>query len=259
MTDKLKIIEDKVVDLEQYTNTINIDKFKNNDEYKKEIHDSIVQKLQKINMCFLQNYIIEVNNLRIYPVEVESYYYNKTLFADISVHQNKFQRNKEYFGKLYFHRYKNSKKINFYHGGFDICFSLNDFKKDEEGYCLSILIRSAYINKKELICGINKLLRKIFNIPSKEKISEETKKQYENIEKEGILSKRDNNNFEFIHHQRISNNKYFEKYTKYKNNQIAKYNLNTIIYEELDNLKGSKDNYFYTGKIKDNLKKQKQS
>ena len=165
MIDNLEIIKIKVKELEKET--------ANKD-------NRIVKKLQEINECFLQNYMLQIDDLKIYPVEIESYYYSN-FFKDEIVHQYHLQRDKEHLGKIYFHRYKNSNKINFCRGGFDICLSQNNFSNNKEGYCLSLLIRSAYINK-ELICGINKLLMKVLNIKSRKNISKQIINEYEKLE-----------------------------------------------------------------------------
>jgi len=226
MIDNLEIIKIKVKELEKET--------ANKD-------NRIVKKLQEINECFLQNYMLQIDDLKIYPVEIESYYYSN-FFKDEIVHQYHLQRDKEHLGKIYFHRYKNSNKINFCRGGFDICLSQNNFSNNKEGYCLSLLIRSAYINK-ELICGINKLLIKMFNIKSKKNISKQIINEYERLENLEVLKKRDAVFCRgFVSHPRISGNKYFYEIDKYKNNQIVKYNLNTLVLDELKNLKNS----FYT-------------
>ncbi len=255
MTDDLEIIKREVEKLENLKN-------------KKD--DEIEDQLQKINICFLNNYIIEISNLKIYPVEVESYYYNKKFFKDQSVHKYKFQRDKNHFGNLYFHRYKNSENINFCRGGFDVCLCEydkvfdkdEDFNKDENAYCLSILIRSAYINsKEELVCGINKLLRRIYNISYRQKISDEVKEKYKNFEDEKDekdekiinIIKHDNNYINFKHHPRIINNKYFCEHVKYKNDPIAKKKLNTFIFDKLDEL--VKKSKFYTKTRKASLEK----
>ena len=203
--------------------------------------DDIVTQLQKINKCFLQSYMIIVDDLKIYPVEVEIYYYNeinnKIIFDDGLCHKNKLQNgfidnNKERFGKIYFHRMRNG-TLNTGQGGIDICLSLGN-------YFLSILIRSAYIDGK-IECGINKILQKILKIEQFAKVTDELKKKYSEIEeKSDILKQRDNKIYNsFIFHPRIKGQKYFYEIVGYENN---KYPLNTLICDELKNLK----NNFYT-------------
>lgn len=205
--------------------------------------DDIVTQLQKINMCFLQKYMIVVNDLKIYPVEVESYYYKKLVFEDLICHQNKLQRNR--FGKLYFHRKGKFKddKISTGYGGIDLCLSLGD-------YFLSILIRSAYINNGNKIeCGINKILQKILGIKQFAKVTKDLMAKCINIEKCKVLEKKDCNIYNsFCSHPRIKDKKYFYEYEKFKDN---KYPLNTFAYDELKNLK----NNFYTRKRIKNIER----
>lgn len=137
-------------------------------ELEKETTDEkrIVKKLQEINECFLQNVIIKINRLEIYPIEVEIYYYKQGVFEDESCHRNDLQKNN--FGKLYFHRELNRKTKRrceekealidtSYYGGVDVCVS------DSEDYYLSILIRSAYIKNRnnkenEFKSGIHRIV-----------------------------------------------------------------------------------------------------
>ncbi len=230
----LEIIRNKVKELEKETT----DKIK------------IVEKLQEINECFLQNYIIKIYKLEIYPVEVESYYYNynkidkKLIFDDGLCHKNELQNGfvdnseeRKRFGKIYFHRRSPSKdcKINTGYGGIDICLSLGD-------YFLSILIRSAYINNK-MECGINKILQRVLEIKRWTKVDEKLERKYKDIEnEENVLKQRDYKIYNsFISHPRIKNNEYF------KDN---KYLLNTFTFDELKNLK----NNFYTQKRKNEIR-----
>ena len=173
--------------------------------------------------------MIEVNGLKIYPVEVEIYYYKENIFDCGLCHKNELQKgfdtdkNKR-FGKLYFHRTGKNKgnKINTGQGGLDICLSLGD-------YYLSVLIRSAYINDK-LECGINKILQKVLAIEQYTKVTNELIKKYNNIENSNVLQKRDNNLYNsFISHSRIKNKKYFYEFDKYKENI---HSLNTFIYDK---------------------------
>ena len=212
--------------------------------------DDIVSKLQEINQCFLQKYMLDISGFKIYPVEVEIYYYkeinNKIIFNDGLCHKNKLQNgfvdnNKERFGKIYFHRMRNG-TLNTGQGGIDVCLSLGN-------YFLSILIRSAYINGK-IECGINKILQKVLEIEQFAKVTDELKKKYSEIEgKSNILKERDNKIYNsFISHPRIKGKKYFYEIVEYENN---KYPLNTLICDELKNLKSSP--YFYTIKRKKDI------
>ena len=119
----------------------------------------IVKQLQKINQLILCDYMIELpNKLLVYPLEVESYYYNETYFPDESVHKNELQKTEKRFGKFYFHRRGVLEKDNIIRGkrgGVDICLSIDD------NY-LSLLIRSA-IFAKDKIQGPSNLKEQILN------------------------------------------------------------------------------------------------
>lgn len=119
----------------------------------------IVKQLQKINQLVLCDYMIELpNKLLIYPLEVESYYYNEIYFPDESMHKNELQKTELRFGKFYFHRRGVLEKDNIIRGkrgGVDICLSLDD------NY-LSLLIRSA-IFVKDKIQGPSNLKEQIIN------------------------------------------------------------------------------------------------
>ena len=144
--------------------------------------------LQTINKNFLCQYMLRIDeDLRLYPIEVEAYYYNGTNFPDKCVHKNELQMKR--FGKLYFHRASESKGSSFLYdrGGFDICLS------DSENYYLGILIRSAWINSEEIpVCGLGLLTRRVVkhickddSITNITKIEEEAIRKLE--EKESIL------------------------------------------------------------------------
>lgn len=133
-----------------------------------------VKILQEINELFLTRYMLEIDeNFRLYPIEVETYYYNNTNFPDTCVHKNDLQKNR--FGKLYFHRASPSKESPFLYdgGGFDICLS------DSENFYLGILIRSAWINSEEIpVCGPGLLTRRLVKYICKdESISKITEKE----------------------------------------------------------------------------------
>ncbi len=110
-----------------------------------------VRMLQKINQLLLTDYMLEIDgNFRIYPIEVEAYYYNEN-FRDKCVHQNKLQ--KERFGKLYFHRA--GEYFLYDRGGVDLCLSDGNF-------FLGILVRSAWVNNENRPeCGPGRLVRRI--------------------------------------------------------------------------------------------------
>ena len=250
MSDNLKVMKDEVIKLEECTknfDNIDIDKLKSDNEYRIKIHTPIIEQLQKINECFLQNYIIKINDLalEIYPLEIEIYYYdNKGIFQDGNSHQNILQQRR--FGQIYFHRRgkKENNSIDFIRYGMDICVSKND--------CfLSILIRSAYFNeKKEPVRGIRNIVDEILFKYEDKKINEKKKKRNKkenlekyNKEKEQIrynlinLEKKEKNIIietnlnkekEIKHHIRISNNRYF-KHNKKEKKDYDEYELNSFI------------------------------
>ncbi len=266
--EKLKIISNKVTDLDEYTNKVDKNKFQKDDKYKKEIRDSIAERLQKINECFLQNYIIKIKGLEIHPVEIEIYYYdNKGIFQDGNSHQNILQQRR--FGQIYFHRKgkKENNSIDFIRYGMDICVSKND--------CfLSILIRSAYFNENEdPVSGIRNIVDEILFKYEDKKINEfiekrnkkEDLKEYnkekeqirdklinlEKNEKNVIIETNLNKGKEIKHHIRISNKRYF-KHNKKEKKDYDQYELNSFINSEEIVKKIYKDK---NKEIKENLNK----
>lgn len=121
------------------------------------VKEEQIKMLQEINRLLLTEYMLEISeNFRVYPIEVETYYYNEKSFPDTCVHKNDLQKKR--FGKLYFHRASSMKEDSFLYdrGGFDVCLSDND------NYFLGILIRSAWINCEEKpICGPGLLTRRV--------------------------------------------------------------------------------------------------
>jgi hypothetical protein len=159
-----------------------------------------VKILQEINKELLTNYVIKIDNeFNVYPIEVESYYFNDAnKFQDTYVHKNKLQKNR--LGKLYFHRYGKAedspiRPLN--RGGIDICLS------NSKDYYWGILIRSAWINNEDKpVCGPGLLTKRIVrHICKDEKIEKLSDKEISEIikfEKESILfeSKNDMRNKE---------------------------------------------------------------
>ena len=220
---KLQKIEDKVRKLEDYVN--------NNKESVSE--KEVIEKLQEINKCFLQNIIIKINRLKIYPVEIEIYYYKEGTFKDSTCHRNELQENN--FSNLYFHRagrLKEKKTLidTTYHGGVDVCLSKGK-------YNLSILLRSAYIiNRKEtkLITGIHRVVNQITD--ELESLLEEGKINIEydiyedkKDEKKDFLGKRID---DFCSHERIKKTKKKEIYFGDKR-ELNTFINNTEIIEEI--------------------------
>jgi hypothetical protein len=115
-----------------------------------------VEILREINRMFLREYMIQTDDdFRLYPIEVEAYYYHASHFADTTVHRNDLQKNR--FGKLYFHRAGRAGHTAFLYdrGGVDVCLSRG-------GYYLGVLLRSAWINAEASpVCGPGLLVRRI--------------------------------------------------------------------------------------------------
>ena len=116
-------------------------------------HQEIEKQLQKIMAVFLNGYHLVVNNKTIEPIEVESYYYLKSVFEDEYMHkEDSLQDN--HFGHPYFHKMNNVLKTGNYKG-MDICLS------NQPGMYFSLLIRSAIIDGK--VCyGPSNCLKEIF-------------------------------------------------------------------------------------------------
>ncbi|KAA6332972.1 hypothetical protein EZS27_018568 [termite gut metagenome] len=146
-----------------------------------------VKILQETNTLFLTKYMLEIDdNFRLYPIEVEAYYYNEKNFPDTCVHQNKLQKNN--FNKLYFHRASKEPDKSFLYdrGGVDVCIS------DDDNYYFGILIRSAWIkDEEEPICGPGRLTRYIVEHICGDKIIKKiTEKEIvkiEELEKKSII------------------------------------------------------------------------
>lgn len=133
-----------------------------------------VKLLQAINKCFLSEYMLEIDeNFKLYPIEVEAYYYQENNFPDTCVHKYQWQQNR--FGKLYFHRAGNKTDASFLFdgGGVDVCLS------DSDNFFLGILIRGAWINQEEKpVCTPGVLTRRvIFHICNDDSIKKITGKE----------------------------------------------------------------------------------
>ena len=106
--------------------------------------EDIVKWLQEINKLFLTKYMLKIDDLCIYPIEVEAYY-NGNNFDDKTVHNKPKQKNR--FGKLYCHG-----------SGMDVCLS------DSGDYAFGILIRAAYVqNEDNLQLGPINLIDDVFH------------------------------------------------------------------------------------------------
>lgn len=112
-----------------------------------------VEKLQTINESLLTQYVIEISEyFKIYPIEVESYFFAENIFEDDTVHKSELQKNR--FGKFHFHRKGRDaeNKILFSRSGVDICLSKNN------EYYFGVLVRSAKINNEDSIINGPQLL-----------------------------------------------------------------------------------------------------
>lgn len=118
---------------------------------------SQVEILQQLVGEMLQGYMIKIApHFRIYPIEVEAYYYHPESFPDTSVHTHELQKSR--FGQLYFHRQKpfDTDVILDEGGGMDVCLS------DSDSFFLTLFIRSARINHEvDAVYGPEKLLRRV--------------------------------------------------------------------------------------------------
>lgn len=116
-----------------------------------------VEILQELAENILREYMIELSPyFRIYPIEVEAYYYNPSRFPDASSLRNELQKNR--FGQLYFHRGKplETDVILEEDGGMHLCLS------DSDAFNLSFFIRSARINdESRAVSGPDNLLRRV--------------------------------------------------------------------------------------------------
>lgn len=116
-----------------------------------------IKLLQDLNLLLLHNYMLKIeNDLILYPIELEAYYFHENNFPNTCVHKYKWQQNR--YGKLYFHRAGKKDDAAFLYdsGGFDICLSYSN------EFYLGILIRAAWINNEESpICTPGVLTRKI--------------------------------------------------------------------------------------------------
>ena len=106
-----------------------------------------VEILQELAESILREYMIELSPyFRIYPIEVEAYYYNPSRFPE------------NRFGQLFFHRGKplETDVILEEDGGMHICLS------DSDAFNLSFFIRSARINdESRAVSGPDNLLRRV--------------------------------------------------------------------------------------------------
>lgn len=122
---------------------------KENDEKKQE------NILQNIGKLLLTEYIIQVGDIKVYPLWVEAYYFNNKNFADPFVHKAEEQKKNNI---LYFHHKTDDQR-----NGVDICLSKGNYylsfllkytlvddkvRKQSE---LSPLIRDEYVNCKSVL------------------------------------------------------------------------------------------------------------
>ena len=118
-------------------------------------NSSFEKQLREQASEFLRcNYFL-VNGVKIYPKEIEVYYYEQGIFEDYTVHRNSLQENNK--NRFYVHRYgqeASSPIIENNRGGCDFVIS------DKDGVFHSYLIRSIVIDD-ELIVGPCKSLKAI--------------------------------------------------------------------------------------------------
>ena len=93
--------------------------------------DARIRILQQINELLLTKYAIKIGDLKVVPLWVEAYYYDKGKFCDCNIHMSDKQKGRP--GQLYFHETG--------YGGLDICLS------DESNYYLSILLKATLVCK----------------------------------------------------------------------------------------------------------------
>lgn len=238
--DFFKKVKEKIIvdtNIENYNLVKETIEKKNLNDYFKDCRDTkiIIPILKKVNEYFIKNCEIHINDLKIYPIETEIYFVNDW-FHDGMCHMNKLQ--KERFGQLYFHRRGKGNKILCANpkttwGGVDVCLS------SSKDYCLSILIRSAFINgTTELVSGTRNICDRI-----KENCKENLQSFFENLEKNQdnkvrIFKRNDDEQTKIFSQPRISGKKYYGKTIDYKLNCL---NLGEYLPKE--------DNYKYLKEI----------
>lgn len=92
-----------------------------------------VKILQEIGKSLLTEYIIQVGDVKVYPLWVEAYYFNNKNFADPFVHKAEEQKENDI---LYFHHKTDDQR-----NGVDICLSKGD-------YYLSFLLKYTLVDDK---------------------------------------------------------------------------------------------------------------
>ncbi|MBQ0155205.1 MAG: hypothetical protein KBT22_01355 [Bacteroidales bacterium] len=115
----------------------------------------MIKELQQQAINFLSNKFIVVNGVKIYPKEIEVYYFKKGVYEDNSVHQNELQQN--HHNRLYIHRWGKTKNDPYKGGNYP---GIDFVISDEESCFHTFLLRSVVING-ELITGPHKVLEAI--------------------------------------------------------------------------------------------------
>ena len=59
--------------------------------------DLIISCLNQASKLILNNYMIEIEGIKCYPIEIENYYFKPQIFEDCYVHLNEIQKN--HFGQ----------------------------------------------------------------------------------------------------------------------------------------------------------------
>ncbi len=218
----------------------------------------IIPFLKEINKYFIKNYEIHIDkNLIIRPIETEIYFSRfsseNPIKDDGMCHINELQKKR--FGQLYFHRKGISKDNKILcanskttWGGVDVCLS------DSQDYCLSILIRSAFINgTTELVSGTRNICDKIKEncFDNKDSLQSFFKNLEKNEDNKVKIFKRNDDEQSHIFSQpRISGKKYYGKTKDYELNclNLGKYLPNENNYEYLKKIKISYSIYTETKK-----------
>ena len=98
-----------------------------------------IDQLQKICDKILGEYVIEIGEITIEPLRLETYYYHPGKFEDPSVHKKPQQKT---FARLYLHKEDETELKSKGFGGVDICLSCGD-------YYLSFLVKNSRISYQQ--------------------------------------------------------------------------------------------------------------
>lgn len=115
--------------------------------------DVILNSLNETSKLILSKYMIEVEGIRCYPIEIENYYFKPQVFEDCYVHLNEIQKN--HFGELYVHRLGKDATSK-YKMDNRVCMGI--VLSNSDNYFYSVLIRSARFEDDRTIFGPNNVL-----------------------------------------------------------------------------------------------------